>query len=158
MSEGLLRASGALAQKGLNFLTRILGIDFGEKRIGLAISDPLGFTAQGINTLPHTGLKNVIEALAEVCRQHEVREIVIGLPVNMNGSLGPKAKEILELVPRLEKKLDLPVKTWDERLSTRQVGRLMIEGGVSREERKKKSDRLAAVLILQSYLESKRNS
>ena len=139
-------------------MTRILGIDFGEKRIGLAVSDPLGFTAQGISTLPHTGLKNVIEALAGICRQHEVREIVIALPVNMNGSLGPKATEILQLVPRLEAALSLPVKTWDERLSSKQVGRLMIEGGVSREKRKKESDRLAAVLILQSYLESKRNS
>lgn len=139
-------------------MTRILGIDFGEKRIGLAVSDPLGFTAQGLETLPNTGPSKVLEALAGICREYGVGEVVIGLPVNMDGSFGPKAKEIMALVPRLEKGLNLPVKSWDERLSTRQAGRLMIEGGLSRRRRKQESDRLAAVLILQSYLESRRRS
>ena len=136
--------------------SRILAIDYGEKRIGLAVSDPLGFTAQGLETLIHKDKKSFFESLAKICKDYEVREIVIGLPINMNGSIGPKAKEILELIPDLENTLQLPVKSWDERLSSRQVGRLMIEEGLSREKRKGASDRLAAVVILQSYLESKR--
>ena len=135
---------------------RILSIDFGEKRIGLAISDPLGFTAQGIETLQNKGKKGVLEYLSKICKEHHIKEVVIGLPINMNGSLGPKAKEVLELVPEIENHTGLPVKTWDERLSSREVGRLMIEEGLSRDKQKKNSDRLAATLLLQSYLESKR--
>ena len=133
-----------------------MGIDFGEKRIGLAVSDPLGITAQGIETLPNEGKKKTMLALGDICRTHDVKEIVIGLPINMNGSVGPKAKEILELVPELEENLKLPVKTWDERLTTREVGRLMSQEGLSGERKRKTSDRLAAILILQSFLESKR--
>ena len=135
---------------------RALGIDFGEKRIGLAISDPLGLTAQGIETIEHQGKRQVLEALLKICQDHGIGEIVIGLPINMNGSMGPKAKEILALVPEMQEKFHLPVKTWDERLSSRQAGRLMIEQGLSRQKQKKQSDRLAATILLQSYLESKR--
>jgi putative Holliday junction resolvase len=135
---------------------RTLGIDYGEKRIGLAVSDPLGFTAQGLETLPNTGRRAVLEALATLCKEYAVKEIVIGLPINMNGSMGPKAKEILEWVPEAEKALAVPVKTWDERLSSREVGRLMIEEGLSRQKQKKHSDRLAATLLLQSYLDFSR--
>jgi len=135
-----------------------LGIDFGEKRIGLAVSDPLGFSAQGLETLENKGRKNILESLSLICREYEVKEVVIGLPINMNGTMGPKSKEILELVPELEKTLQVPVKTWDERLSSREAGRLMIEGGLSRQKQKKHSDRLAATLILQGYLESRRNA
>jgi putative Holliday junction resolvase len=136
---------------------RILGIDFGEKRIGLAISDPLGFTAQGLETLANESRGQVLEALSKICKEREVREVVIGLPVNMNGSLGPKAKEVMELASELEKKLGLAVKTWDERLTSQQVNRLMIEADISRGKQKKNVDRLAATVILQSYLESKRH-
>lgn len=136
---------------------RILAVDFGEKRIGLAVYDPLGYTAQGLPTLPNTGKKAFLEALAKLCVEKEVGEIVMGLPVNMNGTMGPKAKQIQDLLPEIEDKTKLPVKTWDERLSSRQVGRIMIEGGLSREKQKKTSDQLAAVVILQSYLELKRN-
>ena len=135
---------------------RILGIDYGEKRIGLAVSDPLGYTAQGLETLPNEGRKKVIEFLTCLCKEQQVSEVVIGLPVNMSGDMGPKAKEILILVPELEAALQVPVKTWDERLSSRQAGRLMIEEGLSRKKQKANSDRLAATLILQGYLESKR--
>ncbi len=137
---------------------RILGIDYGEVRIGLALSDPLGFTAQGIETLKNTGRKSVLAHLQKVCGENEVGEVVIGLPINMNGTMGPKAKEILELVPELEKTLNLPVKTWDERLSSREAGRLMIEEGLSRQKQRMNSDRLAATILLQSYLESRRHT
>lgn len=135
---------------------RILGIDYGQKRIGLAVSDPLGFTAQGIKTLPNRGPKQVIGDLSKICRDNNVQEIVIGLPVNMNGSRGPKAEEILKLIPIIEKETGLSVKSWDERLTSREAGRLMIEEGLSRQRQKQNSDRLAATLILQGYLESRR--
>jgi putative Holliday junction resolvase len=137
---------------------RILGIDFGEKRVGVAISDPLGFTAQGLETLHPKGKKDLLARLGELCRAHDVGEIVIGLPVNMNGSQGPKAKEVLALVPELEKTLGLAVRTWDERLTSREAGRLMVQEGLSRQKQRMHSDRMAATLILQNYLESKRVS
>lgn len=137
---------------------RILAIDFGDKRIGLAISDPLGYTAQGLTTLPNTGKKAFFEALSKLCAEREVGEIVFGLPVNMNGTMGPKAQQVMGLVAEIEEKMKLPVKTWDERLSSRQVTRVMIEGGLSREKQRKTSDQLAAIVILQSYLELKRNT
>ena len=136
---------------------RILGIDLGEKRIGLAISDPLGFTAQGLETLQVQNKKETLRTLAEVCHKYGVREVVIGLPVNMNGTHGPKAEEVLQLVPEMEKALNIPVRTLDERLTSRQADRLMVQEGLSRQKQKMNSDRMAATLILQNYLESKRS-
>lgn len=135
---------------------RILGIDFGEKRIGLALSDPLGFTAQGLETVLRQNKAQVLKDLKTLCQERQVSEVVIGLPINMDGTIGPKAKEILELVPKMEKEFAVPVKTWDERLTSRQAGRLMIDEGLSRQKQRAQSDRLAATLILQGYLESKR--
>ena len=135
---------------------RILSVDLGEKRVGLAISDPLGFTAQGLETLAVVSKQKALESLVKLCRERGVEEIVVGLPVNMNGTLGPKANEALDWVKRLEEALALPVKTWDERLTSREAGRLMIEEGLSRGRQRGESDRLAATLILQNYLESKR--
>jgi putative Holliday junction resolvase len=135
---------------------RILSIDFGEKRIGLAVSDALGITAQGLETVFNTGIKTFLEDLARVCREYSVGEIVIGLPVNMDGSQGPKAKQALAVAEKIKEALKIPVHTWDERLSSRQANRLMIEEGLSRKKQKANSDRLAATLILQSYLEMKR--
>ena len=137
---------------------RILGIDLGEKRVGLAVSDPLGFTAQGLETLAIHGKKDLLRGLALVCEKYAVTEIVIGLPINMNGSHGPKAQQVKDLLPVLEEGLKIPVKTWDERLTSRQADRLMVAEGLSREKQKMNSDRLAATLILQGYLESKRSS
>ena len=135
---------------------RILSIDYGEKRIGLAISDPLGFTAQGLETILNRGNRQFLAELSKICKDSQVGEIVIGLPINMNGSRGPKAEEVLKLIPLVEKETGLPVKTWDERLTSREAGRLMIKEGLSRERQKQNSDRLAAPLILQSFLESRR--
>ena len=135
---------------------RILGIDYGEVRVGVAVSDPLGFTAQGLETIQNRGKKSVLEALIKIFTEYAVGEVVIGLPINMNGTVGPQAKAIMDLIPELEAALKVPVKTWDERLSSRQVERFMLEGGLSRQKRKDNSDRLAATLILQTYMESKR--
>lgn len=132
-------------------------MDLGVKRVGLALSDPLGFTAQGLETLLVKSKKETLLGLTEVCKKHAVGEIVIGLPVNMNGTFGPKAEEARALIPLLEKSTGLPVHTWDERLTSRQAGRLMVEEGLSRKKQRNNSDRIAATLILQSYLESKRS-
>lgn len=137
---------------------RILGIDYGEKRVGIAVSDPLGFTAQGLDPILRKDPRTFLADLAKVCKELEVDEIVIGMPMNMNGTFGPKAKEIQELLPKIEEKIKVPVKTWDERLTSREAGRLMIEEGLSRDKQRKNSDRLAATLILQSYLELKRST
>ncbi len=137
---------------------RILAIDYGQKRIGLAVSDPLGITAQGIETLQNLGKKNFIASLIKLCKEYNIKEVVIGLPVNMDGSHGPKAAEITTLVPLIEQELRLPVKTWDERLTSREAGRLMIEEGLSRKKQKENSDRLAATMILQMFLESRRKN
>ncbi len=135
---------------------RILAIDFGEKRIGLALSDPLGFTAQGLQTLERQNIKQVIAHIAETVKNNQVGEIVIGLPVNMDGSQGFKAQEVLKFIPQLQIAAGVPVNTWDERLTSREASRLMIEEGLSRKKQRANSDRLAATLILQNYLEFKR--
>jgi len=136
---------------------RILAVDYGEVRIGLAVSDPLGLTAQGLPTLKASGREKNIVEIARVAKEFDAAEIVIGLPINMNGTMGPKAKQVLELVPDLEREAGLPVKTWDERLSSREVTRLMVEEGLSRGKQRQTSDRLAATVILQNYLEACRN-
>lgn len=135
---------------------RVLAVDFGSKRIGLAISDPLGFTAQGLPTLANHGQDKVLGELTKLCKEREVGLIVIGVPLNMKGDAGLKAQEIMKLVPEIEAKTGVPVKTWDERLTSREAGRLMIAEGLSRDRQKQESDRLAATLILQNYLESQR--
>ena len=136
--------------------SRILGIDYGEKRIGLAISDPLGITAQGLESYVRRGTADDFRHFKEICSSKQVSKCVVGLPLMMNGDTGPKAKEVLEWKAKLEKETGLPVETWDERLTTREVERLMISQGMSRQKRKDKNDLLAAVLILQNYLDRHR--
>jgi putative holliday junction resolvase len=136
---------------------RILGIDFGTKRIGLALSDPLGFTAQGLETLAVQNKQKTLEHLVKLCSDLRVGEVVVGLPINMNGSMGPKAEEAKAWIEKLKVALSIPVSSWDERLTSREADRFMIEAGMSRAKQKKESDRMAATLILQNYLESKRS-
>lgn len=135
---------------------RILGLDFGEKRIGLAISDPLGITAQGLGFCERTPDGGELARLRAVCAERSVERCVVGLPLRMSGEIGKKARETIEWVWRLEKALPCPVETWDERLTTRQVERVMLEHGLSRKKRKEKNDELAAILILQNYLDTRR--
>jgi len=131
---------------------KILGLDIGTKRIGVAISDALGITAQGVLTLIRE--EDVVTRIKEILLDQGAEKIVIGLPLNMDGSRGPQAKAALQFAETLEKSLEVPVKLWDERMSTMQVERVMIEAGVSRAKRKKKIDKLAAQVILQSYLDA----
>lgn len=134
---------------------RILCIDYGEKRIGLAVSDPLGLTAQGLPTLIRRDEKSDMLKLSEIINEKDVNEIVIGLPKNMNGTLGKKAEEVLKFAEFLKSRFSLPVHTVDERLSTVRAHRSMLEGDLSRKKRGKRVDMIAAQLILQSYLDSK---
>jgi putative Holliday junction resolvase len=135
---------------------RILGLDMGTKRIGVAMSDELLLTAQGSETIERRSPLADIGRIAALVRDNGVSEVVVGLPLNMNGSEGPKAKEVAAFVGELSKAVDVPIKTWDERLTTAQVERVMLEADISRAKRKKNADKLAAQVILQSYLDSRK--
>lgn len=133
---------------------RILGIDYGRKRIGLAISDPLGMTAQGLSTLLRNDIDQDIKELQELIKEKDVEEIVIGLPKNMNNTIGEKAEEVLKFIDTLKSHILVPIRTFDERLSTVMGNRVLKEGNLSGKKRKKKIDMVAAQFILQGYLNS----
>jgi len=131
---------------------RILGLDIGTKRIGVALSDPLGITAQGFVTLEREKIHDIMDHLRGIIEEQSVKEVIIGLPLNMDGSYGPQAAGAISFAESLKERLKIPVKLWDERMSTMEAERVMIAGGASRGKRKKRIDKLAAQLILQSYL------
>ena len=135
---------------------RILALDVGSKRIGIAVSDELGFTAQSYPLLERTHLAQDLEKIQEKIEAFQIGEIVVGYPVNLNGSVGPQAKSIETFVEKLKEVISIPIRLWDERLSTMAAEKLMLEGDLSRQKRKKRIDSLAAQWILQGYLESKR--
>ncbi len=132
---------------------RILGIDYGEKRVGLAISSLVGHIAQGLPTIVRMDGTDYLEELADLIKEKEVGEIVIGLPKNMNDTIGEKAKEVLVLVETLKSKFNLPVHTVDERLTTVRAHRAMTGAKMSKKGKKKRVDMIAAQLILQCYLD-----
>lgn len=136
---------------------KILGLDMGSKRIGVAVSDGLGIIAEGLLTLEKEKDADLIRQLRDIILTEEIKEIVVGLPLNMDGSCGPQAKSAISFADSLKEKFDIPIKLWDERMSTMEVERIMIEADVSRAKRKKKIDKLAAQVILQSYLNAQRN-
>lgn len=136
---------------------RILGLDFGDKTIGVAISDMMGWTAQGIETIHRKepeNLKASIKRVIEIVEEYKVEKIVLGLPKNMNNTLGPRAEKTQNFKKRLEKELDIEVFLWDERLSTMAARRSLLEADISRKKQKKVIDKMAAVYILQGYLDS----
>jgi putative holliday junction resolvase len=135
---------------------RIMGIDFGTKRIGVAMSDELLMTAQGRDTIQRKELKSDLALIKAMVDSDGVNEIIIGLPLNMNGTYSEKTKEAVAFAGELEKTVSVPVKTWDERLTSMQADRAMLEGDMSRAKRRKLSDKLAAQIILQSYLDSRK--
>ncbi len=137
---------------------RALGLDLGTKTIGLAVSDELGFTAQGIQTLERRGPRKDLEALAQRVADYTIDRFVIGLPLNMDGSEGPRAEATRTFGTALEQASKLPVIYWDERLTTVAAQRVLLEADVSRKKRKEVIDQLAAVLILQGWLDSQRPS
>jgi putative Holliday junction resolvase len=135
---------------------RVLAVDLGEQRIGLALSDPLRITAQPLETLRCVGPRKDLQAIVDRARQHDVARIVVGLPLLLSGEEGAKAADAREVAERLRRRLrDVPVELWDERLTTVQAERAMIEGNVRRRARRKRVDTVAAALILQSYLDAR---
>jgi len=132
---------------------RILGLDVGKKRIGVAISDELGITAQSLTTVNRGKIEEVLESLRTLVEKYDVGEIVIGLPRHMNGMLGRGGEEIVSFGKELQKKLGVPVVFWDERLSTVAAEKTLLEGDTSRYRRRKVIDQVAANWILGGYLE-----
>ncbi len=131
---------------------RIMGLDAGEKRIGVAVSDPLGYIAQGISIIKRENIKELKKTVSD----YNIEKIVVGLPKNMDGSIGEQGKKVLDFIEELKKEINLPILTWDERLTTKEAERVLLRADLSRAKRKKVIDKLAAVLILQSYLDSQR--
>ena len=136
---------------------RIMGLDYGEKTVGVAISDPLGLTAQGIETIfrkEENKLRKTCARIEELIREYEVERIVLGLPKHMNNDIGDRAEQSLNFGEMLKRRTGLEVVMWDERLTTVEAERTLIENKVRREDRKKYIDKIAAVFILQGYLDS----
>lgn len=136
---------------------RILGLDIGDKTIGVAVSDLMGLTAQGIKTVNRVGKKKDIEELKKIISEKQVTKIVSGLPKNMNGDIGPQGEKVMKFCELLKEETGLEIEYWDERLTTVAAERSLLEADVSRKKRKKVVDMLAAVIILQGFLDYKRN-
>lgn len=138
---------------------RIMGLDFGAKTVGVAISDPLLVTAQGIEIIrrkEENKLRQTLARLEALIEEYQVEEIVLGLPKNMNDTLGPRVEITLDFKDKLERRTGLTVHTWDERLTTVAADKAMMEAGIRRENRRDYVDQIAAVLILQGFLDCRR--
>jgi putative holliday junction resolvase len=136
---------------------RTLGLDVGTKTIGVAVSDAMGWTAQGLETIriEEDQTEQAIPRLKKLIHTYEVDKLVVGLPKNMNGTIGPRGEACLQFAEQLKEALGIEVIMWDERLSTMAAERVLLEADVSRKKRKKVIDKMAAVMILQGYLDSK---
>ena len=132
---------------------RILGLDVGSKTIGVALSDPLGWTAQGITTIKRTKKEQDIEEIRKICKEYSVESIVVGLPKNMNGTIGDSGEKVLNFSEEIKESLEIKVEMWDERLTTIAAHKAMLEADLSRGKRKKIVDKIAAIYILQGYLD-----
>ncbi|MCM1123293.1 MAG: Holliday junction resolvase RuvX [Eubacterium sp.] len=140
---------------------RIMGLDFGSKTVGVAVSDPLLITAQGIEIIrrkDENKLRRTLARIEELIVEYEVSEIVLGLPKNMNDTIGDRAQLSLEFRDKLERRTGLPVVMWDERLTTVAADKVMMEAGIRREHRKEYVDKIAATFILQGYLDYRADS
>ena len=134
---------------------RILAIDYGSRRMGLAVSDPLGITAQGLETLERKNKRADFGRLERTIREYQVREIVLGNPLRMSGEEGTQSQKVAEFAGELRRRFQLPVHLWDERLTSAEANRLLREAELSTRKRAQAVDRMAAVLILQSFLQSR---
>lgn len=134
---------------------RIGGLDVGDRTIGVAVSDELGLTAQGLEVIRRRSPEEDLARLGEIARQYDVARWVVGMPRNMNGSYGPRSELTREFMQRLAEHSGLPVEAWDERLSTVAAERVLLEADVSRARRRKVIDKMAAAVILQGYLDSR---
>ena len=136
---------------------RIMGLDFGSKTVGVAVCDPLGITAQGVETITRkeeNKLRKTLARIEALIAEYEVEMLVLGYPKNMDDTIGERAKKTEEFRDMLLRRTGLPVALWDERLTTIEANEILIESGIRREDRKKVIDKVAAVIILQSYMES----
>ena len=145
-------------QMGDKKAMRIMGLDIGSHTIGIAISDELGITAQGLKTMTRKSNEEDFQEISKIINQFEIGKIVVGLHRNMNGSVGKQAERVLHWIRNLKEKIRLPVVTWDERLSTVEASKVLLEADLSRKKRKKAIDKLAAVIILQAYMNRGKNS
>lgn len=140
-------------------MTRIMGLDYGSKTVGVAISDELGITAQGVETITRSEegkLRRTLARIAELSQEYRINRIVLGYPKNMDNSAGARVKKTEAFADMVRRRTGLPVVFWDERLTTVSAERVLMESGVRREKRKAVIDKIAAVLILQNYLDSGR--
>lgn len=135
---------------------RILGLDIGDVRIGIAISDELEITAQGLPTFKRIYLEKDIEGIKDIIESHEIETVIIGLPKMLDGTIGVQAQKVIDFTNILKTKINMPVIFWDERLTTSEVNKLLIDADVRRSKRREVADKLAAQLILQGYLDRKR--
>jgi len=136
-------------------MARLLGLDVGDKTIGVAVSDELGWTAQGLETIKRQSKEKDLTRIQEWIAKYQIGGIVVGLPKNMNGTIGPRAEICQAFARFLEERTSLPVYLWDERLTTMAAERMLISADVSRQKRKNVIDKMAATLILQGYLDAK---
>ena len=134
---------------------RILAIDYGSRRMGLAVSDALGITAQGLETMQRRNRRADLKYLERLIREYEVKEIVLGYPLKMSGDQGPQSEKVAEFGAVLRQQFGLPVQLWDERLTSAEANRVLREAELSIEKRARAVDRMAAVLILQSFLQAR---
>jgi putative Holliday junction resolvase len=137
---------------------RVLGIDFGKRRIGMAVSDPTGRIAQGLDTIETPGLTHTIEAVEAIAGRYAVRQIVIGLPVNMDGTEGEMARQVIQFAGLLRARLACEVRTWDERLTSSAAQRALADMGYALKGNKHQVDRIAATMLLQNYLDHVRHT
>lgn len=139
---------------------RIMGLDYGSKTVGVAVSDALLLTAHAVETISRpqeTKLRRTLARIEELCREYEIEKIILGFPKNMNNTIGDRAEKSLEFAEMLKRRTGLPVVMWDERLTTVAAERTLMESGVRREHRKEHIDQIAAVFILQGYLDAESN-
>jgi putative Holliday junction resolvase len=135
---------------------KAIGLDYGERRIGVAAGDPLGLTAQPLARIERTSVAADMARIADIARRRSADTVVVGLPLEMDGSMGPQARRVRRFALRLEREIGLPVVLWDERLSTVEAERSLLDAGERRENRREVRDSVAAALILQSYLDAQR--
>ncbi|MCU6791503.1 MULTISPECIES: Holliday junction resolvase RuvX [Paenibacillus] len=135
-------------------MERLMGLDYGDKTIGIALSDELGWTAQGLEVIRRTSSEKDMARLRELIAQYNVHGLVVGLPKNMNNTIGPRAELCIAFAESLREIFALPVHLWDERLTTASAQRVLIDADVSRKKRKQVIDKMAAALILQNYMDS----
>ena len=138
-------------------MSRILAIDLGEKRIGFALSDPLGIIAQPLCTIEWKGIDNLVKVLQDYITEYKINDMVIGIPYTLKGKLSDKTKEVLDIKTKLEKKLNIKINEEDERLTTKMANASLVAMGKSPSKSRNKIDQLAAVFILQSYIERIKN-